>query len=264
VPTTSSRGGRASGTISSAPTRSSTAPPTACAWGSGSARALALLRPSPAEPELRGAESRYRIGDWVRVASAAAIRRTLDNNDSLRGLRFMAAQWDTCGGVYRVYRSVRRIRDDAGHFRRVSRTVLLDGVTCDSGEATLGCGRHCPLWYRDEWLQPAAPAVAPPRAEPPRFARVRPLSTIERTLDHAGRRDGVTFLPEMARWAGRRLPIARETADVVELELRRPTRTPLFVLDGVWCAGDAQADRGGCDRACALLWHGDWLDLDSA
>jgi hypothetical protein len=116
--------------------------------------------------------------------------------------------------------------------------------------------------FRDEWLEPApAPGqVATARAK--RHARVRGLDEIAAGLDLRGRRDGVTFMPEMAAYAGKRLAVVDRIERVFELDRWTPTPHAIYLLDGARCSGAVLGDRGPCDRACALLWHEDWLVLE--
>lgn len=224
-----------------------------------------LLARAPAGRRL-GDESRFAVGSWVRVKSREELARVLDDKDRTRGLPFVTVQWEECGRVMRVASHVRRLRDDHGRFRAVSRTVLLEGSTCAGhGTEPAGCGRHCPLMYRDEWLEPA---TAPVRDAGPgphvRHARVRGFDEIVGGLDAFGRRDGVTFMPEMAAFAGRRLPIAGELGDVFEHDRWTPPRARIYILSGAHCTGALTGEKGPCDRACALMWHEDWLLLDPA
>ena len=228
---------------------------------SGLRRALTPV-PLPAEP--RGTPSRFPVGSWVRVIDTDRLAATLDPGRSLRGLAVIPVQWETCGHVYKVASHVRRIRDDHGRFRPVDGTVLLEGVDCaGNNQAPSGCGRHCPLMFRDEWLE-AAPA---PRAEsteaiPGRHARILSREEIYASLDAFGRRDGLTFMPQMAAYAGRRLPIARELTMVFEYDRWTKTRTPVYILGGLQCDGSITGARGPCDRACALRWHPAWLMIE--
>ena len=228
-------------------------------------RRMLAKRTRPSVPQvLLGEPSAFPVGSWVRVRSADEIRATLDARDRARGLAFVPTQWPTCGGVYRVQRHVRRIRDDRGRFRAVSRTVLLDNVDCAGpGPEPAGCGRHCPLMFRDEWLE----AAQPPRREPPpastqRHARIRERSEIVATLDLFGRRDGLTFMPEMEAYAGRRLPIVGCVTEVFEHDRWIETAKPIYILGGAHCNGALAGKSGPCDRACALLWHEDWLFVE--
>lgn len=221
----------------------------------------------PAKPAVReGAASAFAPGSWVRVKPVEAIRATLDARDRTRGLAFTAAQWETTDRVYRVSRSVRRLRDDRGTYRPVSRTVLLEGVDCAGSSAdAAGCGRHCPMMYRDEWLEPAQAPVtnASPRADKSlQYARVRSADEIRAGLDAWGRRDGVTFMPEMSTYAGKRFAIAGTLAQVFELDRWLPTRAPCFLLAGLHCSGAIAGARGPCHRACSLIWHRDWLIIE--
>ncbi|MCE9572433.1 MAG: GNAT family N-acetyltransferase [Deltaproteobacteria bacterium] len=222
----------------------------------------ALHPPRPKPPT--GAPSTFAPGSWVRVKDEAALRATLDGNSRLRGLAFVPTQWETCGGVFQVQQPVRRIRDDRGVMRPVARTVLLAGVTCAGhGPGVAGCGRHCPMMYRDEWLEPApAPRRAPPGPSVGLHARVRDADEIRAGLDLLGQRDGVTFMPEMAAYAGRRARIVEELTRVFEYDRWIAPRAPVYLLEGLGCSGAGLGDKGPCDRACALVWHRDWLTIE--
>ena len=223
-----------------------------------------LRRALGPKPKQLGLPSRFEPGTWVRVKDEAQIKATLDRNGKLRGLAFVPQQWATCGQVHRVAARVRRIRDDHGVMRAINTTVRLDEIDC-GGERhePAGCGRHCPLFYRDEWLEPVpAPKSAPPPTDARRRARIRDAAEIAAGLDPFGRRDGLTFMPEMARHAGKRVAIARRVEHVFEHDRWVHTRRPLYVLDGLACTGGILGDRGPCDRGCALLWHEDWLVLE--
>lgn len=232
------------------------------AWRASDPRAV--LAPAHADGPRLGSPSRFAVGSYVRVRDADAIRATLDPRGALRGLAFTPAQYHACGQVFRVARHVRRLRDDHGRFRAVSSTVLLDGVDCGFGHAEpAGCGRRCPLMFRDDWLE-EAPALhlPPPTATHGRHARVRDPADIARGLDLSGRRDGLTFMPEMARFAGQRLPIVGQLARAFEHDRWIAPRQTIYLLGGAACDGAACGDDGPCDRACALLWHKDWLYLE--
>jgi CelD/BcsL family acetyltransferase involved in cellulose biosynthesis len=226
-----------------------------------------LLHPPPSVPprDLLGAASRFAEGVSVRVRDEASIRRTLDGRSCLRGLLFAPGQWTTCSKVYRVAKSVRRIMDDNGRMRPVSRTVLLDGVDCTGKGSEAGCGRHCPMMYRDDWLELAEPPPEEPTTEPKnvRFARIRPVKEILGRLDLLGQREGLMLMPEMARHAGTRAPILRQLSQVFEYDRWLKPWNPIYILEGLYCTGGILGSDGPCDRACRLLWHVDWLELDA-
>ena len=145
---------------------------------SGLRAAIDTLRPAPrakVAPHL-GRPSRFAVGDWVRVRDRAAVEATLDAGRRMRGLVWVPSQWEACGRVYRVQKQVRRIVDDAGTMRAVSGTVLLEGCDCGGDAGDAGCGRRCPLMFRDAWLEPAAPPVE--RTIPREGGTVRVLSLI--------------------------------------------------------------------------------------
>jgi CelD/BcsL family acetyltransferase involved in cellulose biosynthesis len=230
---------------------------------SGIRRALAGP-PPPRDP--LGPASRFAEGEWVRVLDAEAIRATLDAGSRLRGLRFIAQMWPSCGHVLRVQKQVRRMRDDHGRYRPVARTVLLAGETCaGGGPEPTGCGRRCPSMYRDEWLEPAPrPRLEPPAAATGPFARVRGADEIIAGLDLRGRRDGLPFMPQMAGYAGQRFRVLERLRKVHEYDRWVDPRAPVYVLEGLHCGGVVPGEDGPCDRACTLLWHGDWLLLEAA
>lgn len=222
-----------------------------------------VAKPAPAVEPL-GAPSTFPVGSWVRVRARAEIEAMLDERQRTRGLAFVPVQWEECGRLFRVERHVRRLRDDHGRFRPVSRTVLLEGSDCNGhGAEPAGCGRHCPLMYRDEWLERApAPAPAPHPSNGVRHARVRDLHEIVAGLDAFGRRDGLTFMPEMAEHAGKRFAIASQLGDVFEYDRWIAPAAPIFILAGLHCSGAVAGSNGPCDRACALMWHADWLAIE--
>ena len=212
------------------------------------------------KPVGEGRPSRFAAGDWVRVRDADAIRATLDAKDALRGLMFTEAQWASCGKTFRVERVVRRMMNDFGRMRKIARTVALEGVMCDGPERDGGCGRSCPLLFRDEWLEPSAAELAQPQTHT-RFARVKSVAEILATLDRESRHDGVMFSPQMAVCAGGRFPVHKRVEPIAANSWRRP-HGEWYILTGVHCLGDVLNGDGPCHRGCGLLWHRDWLDFD--
>jgi hypothetical protein len=226
---------------------------------------------SASSPAARfGSPSCFTAGEWVRVRDADAVRQTLDARSRLRGLEFGEQQWFSCGHTFLVSKVVRRIIDDGGSMRAVSGTVLLDDVHCGGEHDALGCARRCPMMYRDEWLEAASPPPASPlypepplvSVDGPRQARVKSIPEIEATLDPLGRRGGLLFMPAMARYAGERFTIVKRLYRGWELEGWVDVREPVFILDSPRCAGEVLREAGPCDRACHLLWHGDWLEFE--
>ena len=222
-----------------------------------------LFNPSPPARDPLGVPSRFAEGDWVRVRDHASVRETLDGRSRLRGLKFTPTQWITCSKIYRVFKSMRRIIDDKGVLRPISGTVLLAGVDCGIDGGSGGCGRHCPMMYRDEWLEPAKPGSGARTltSGETRFARILSLARITRGLAWRGQREGLMFTPEMARFAGVRVRILRQLTRVFEYDRWLNPRHPIYILD-LHCTGGTLGSDGPCDRACHLLWHADWLELE--
>lgn len=208
-----------------------------------------------------GKPSRFSAGELVRVKSREEISATLDQKDRLRGLWFVPAQWDYCGQTFRVRRQLRRVLDDKGHFRAIGGTVILDGVDCGGKHGVAGCGRHCPLWFRDEWLEPAEATDVPAPKPAERHATVRSEAEIRATLDREGRCDGVLFTSEIAAFTGRRLPVEGAVQEVFEHEQWLPPRAEVLMLEGARCTGCSLGEDGPCHRACPLLFHRSWLEV---
>ncbi len=100
-------------------------------------------------------------GDRVRVRPAGQILATLDEQGRLDGLPFMPEMLAFCGREFTVYRRADKVCDTispAGFgFRRMRRTVHLDGVRCD-GSAHGGCQYSCLMHWKEAWLEPAGAA----------------------------------------------------------------------------------------------------------
>jgi hypothetical protein len=224
-------------------------------------RAVRRLPDRNARHRRLGTPSGFAVGDWVHVLDADAIRKTLDERAMLRGLSFTPEQWASCGRTFQVETVVQRLMNDNGLMRPISRTVTLSGVTCDGPEHKGGCGRACPLLFRDEWLERSQAEHAQDEAKPTRFARVKSLAQILATLDRNGRRDGVMFFASMERFAGVRLPVVKQVQPVSATWWRRPG-ADWFILSGARCLGEQLQSEGPCHRGCGLLWHHDWLEFE--
>jgi hypothetical protein len=88
--------------------------------------------------------------------------------------------------------------------------------------------------------------------------KVRVLSTEEilSTLDSDGTVNGLLFMPEMLKYAGKEFPVqasAHKTCDG-QGGPRQMDRT--VHLDGLRCDGSAH---GGCQAGCLLFWREEWL-----
>lgn len=90
------------------------------------------------------------------------------------------------------------------------------------------------------------------------WVEVRTAAEILATLDENGTLDGMTFMPEMLPYCGKRFPVqarADSTCDTVRASgMRRMERT--VHLAGLRCDGAAH---GGCQAGCLLFWKEAWL-----
>lgn len=88
------------------------------------------------------------------------------------------------------------------------------------------------------------------------IVEVRSAREIAATLDVDGKLDGLTFMPEMALFCGKRFRVDRR-ADITCVEghgLRRLQDT--VFLEDVRCDGSAH---DGCERRCLVFWKEAWL-----
>lgn len=211
-----------------------------------------------------GESSRYTVGQWVQVLDQEAIQSTLDAQSRLRGLLFLPAQRVYCGGVYRVQKVMLCIADEQAILRPISRTILLEGVFCSGPSGTAGCGRHCALMFRDEWVKPAPETAIPSRTfvATGDYVRVRSAQDIRASLDRNDKRDGVMFMPEMYQWAGMRFRVAGQLKQVFEHGKFVTPPRPIYHLEGLRCSGAVLGRKGPCDLSCSILWHADWVRHD--
>src|SRR5262245_52674873 len=100
-------------------------------------------------------------------------------------------------------------------------------------------------------------ATGPLRGE---LVRVRSREEILRTLDAAGDRGSLPFMPEMLQFAGREMRIharADKTCNTVDLTGTTLQLNNTVHLAGARCDGSAH---GGCHAGCLLFWREEWLE----
>lgn len=103
----------------------------------------------PGEREALG----LRPGEWVEVKSVDEILATLGRNRKNRGLLWMTGMRKFCGKRYRVLKNVEKIvLESNGELRKMTNTVILEGVMCDGAEFC-GCDRSCFHFWREAWLR---------------------------------------------------------------------------------------------------------------
>jgi len=99
------------------------------------------------------------------------------------------------------------------------------------------------------------------KVPPPKFLRgqmveIRSLGEILATLDVHGKLEGLPFMPEMARYCGRRFLVSRRADKTcVEGYGVRLMGATVF-LENVRCDGSAH---DGCQRNCLIFWKEAWL-----
>jgi hypothetical protein len=90
------------------------------------------------------------------------------------------------------------------------------------------------------------------------LVEVRSEKEIFATLDREGKLRGLSFIPEMRKYCGKRFRVYKKLRKIIiettgEL---RTVKTPTVFLEGVFCDGNAH---GGCDRSCFFFWREAWL-----
>ncbi len=92
-------------------------------------------------------------GDLVEVKPLAEIEATLDDKDSVRGLRFSGEMLPYCGKQARVLDVIERIIDErSGRMLKLRDCVLLEDVWC-AGTFRLMCRRKIFAYWRESWLR---------------------------------------------------------------------------------------------------------------
>jgi hypothetical protein len=89
------------------------------------------------------------------------------------------------------------------------------------------------------------------------LVEVRSWPEILSTLDDTGMLEGLPFMPEMARFCGKRFKVSKRierTCEEAEGGMRR-IRNTVF-LDALRCDGTAH---GGCQKGCFIFWKERWL-----
>lgn len=95
------------------------------------------------------------------------------------------------------------------------------------------------------------------------FIEVKTASEILATLDGTGACEGLPFMPEMARYCGRRFLVERRAdkiCDTVKLTGSRKLPNAVLLAD-LRCDGSAH---GGCQAECRFFWKDAWLREVSA
>ncbi len=97
--------------------------------------------------------------------------------------------------------------------------------------------------------------------------RLRPGDTVEvlsedeilATFDRAGAVDAMPFMPEMARYLGKRFTVSRRAEKICDTVQATATSRRLrdtVLLDDLRCDGSAH---GGCQAGCRIYWKESWL-----
>jgi hypothetical protein len=107
-----------------------------------------------------------RPGEWVRIKSAAEVKKTVGPDGKNRGLSFEPEMTRHIGAAYQVGERIERIiLEESGRMVTLRNTVSLKDVNC-TGSCVKNCPRANPLFWRETWLERVhEPAAIPLAAE---------------------------------------------------------------------------------------------------
>jgi hypothetical protein len=97
-----------------------------------------------------------------------------------------------------------------------------------------------------------------PPLRPGDVVEVRSRAEILATLDEDGSLDSMPFMPEMARYAGRRYTVSRRVDKICDTIAGTGSRRmhATVYLDDLRCDGSGH---GGCQAGCRIYWREAWL-----
>ena len=104
---------------------------------------------------ISNSNSKFKVGDRVRVKTASEILDSLDSQARHEGLPFMPQMSEFCGQELEVTRWVNNVcyqSDEGVKFAQLGNCVLLDVARCD-GASYGGCQMACPLIWKTAWIQ---------------------------------------------------------------------------------------------------------------
>ncbi len=146
-----------------------------------------------------GKQLDLKAGEWVEVLTQEEILVTLDERGRLGNLPFMPEMLEFCGKQFRVHRRTDKTCDNIQRWsiRRLTNTVLLEGVRCD-GLGHGGCHAGCMIFWKEAWLKRSKQNVVSAESLRPSgkvTAATSGLCTIKNILDASTRADwkGETF-----------------------------------------------------------------------
>jgi hypothetical protein len=92
-------------------------------------------------------------GELVEVRSIDEILATLGPDRKYKGLLWMTGMRKYCSKKYRVFKRIENILlESNGDSRKMTNTVILEGVMCDGAEFG-DCDRSCFHFWREAWLK---------------------------------------------------------------------------------------------------------------
>jgi hypothetical protein len=106
--------------------------------------------------------TKYAIGESVRVLSKEHIMKTLDSNNMLDGCLFMDQMWQYCGRIFKVKIIVKSIFFHKMLYPRSSIYIIHDSdnssdLRCEGKfpQYENRCDRYCNLVWHENWLESA-------------------------------------------------------------------------------------------------------------
>lgn len=92
--------------------------------------------------------------------------------------------------------------------------------------------------------------------QPGELVEVKSMRELLTTLDASGKNRGLEFVPDMAKYCGKRYRVLKRLDRMMNTKTRKNRQIAnTVILEGVTCDGKSQ----GCQRTCYCLWREIWL-----
>jgi len=214
----------------------------------------------------------FLAGAMVEVKSAAEIAATLDADGRLDGMPFMPEMLAFCGRRLKVNRRADKTCVEGFYgMRKLGGTVFLEQARCD-GAAHGGCQRNCMMFWKDEWLRPAAQDQAVVVAD------LKAETKARRLLSNLPTKAGDKYACQSTALGEITQPQSKWAVGHLVTDLRRGELAPIdFVLmigrtfvnraRGLFGLADLGSLIGGSDgktRTALDLKPGEWVKIRSA
>jgi hypothetical protein len=91
--------------------------------------------------------------------------------------------------------------------------------------------------------------------------KVLSKENIALNLDSENQVEGCCFMDQMWQYCGNHFKVSKIVRNIFNYENKKLLRckSPIYILEGLFCDGDSGLFGQVCDKSCHLLWHQNWL-----